>query len=660
MAKSNKFDYTNRKNSGVELGQSIGKALVKEAEKLQKDAEKAATKTRKQSSSSSLEASEVLQDAQAHLINLQAPSKGLGDDGFCALADGLETALKEGTAQASLAVEDLDLSGNDLSTASLARLAPIIELAKHDIKTINLSNNKISVSTDEQVDHWELFLRSFGSCFKLRRLDLSGNRELGDRAYEVFSRVYNSEPPVTPIRLGGDGSVLSLVSEHEDEKYDSAAGDSTTFDEHDDSDKMASGQLLKGRCGLRSIPYITLHATGLTGAGALWLSYILEEHHFPSELLDELNAPPPGTTIRAYQQGLGFGGLDWTENHETLGKDGAYLLQKTETVRRQTLLDDQSAMTGSIVVEGSYSAISQDMRTTRTSVERSRSPPAYRRLSIRSIHTADGGEHEASDLESARKKIQRYVIDHDKVESVDLWRAGLKLVAASRIIAWASPTARKYYIGLSLFQIAPAPIQVSPMAYGPTTNSGRSNKPLVMDAKKANALDAPASRSYASQLTVFPGGNGKVGSPEFALTEVTNSPTTPKVVFKPHRKGAFSESLDLPAVTEKLHSLAVQDHDPARFLKYQQERIDAAPCGLASYRDFEVASHLPEQVMDRVMSFVISKEERRVLSEEQRKAAVAWGQDWATLRTELEWRKRDESSQIWMLLDGVKCLAYGQ
>jgi len=49
-----------------------------------------------------------------------------------------------------------------------------------------------------------------------------------------------------------------------------------------------------------------------------------------------------------------------------------------------------------------------------------------------------------------------------------------------------------------------------------------------------------------------------------------------------------------------------------------------------------------------------------VLSEKQRTAALGWGLDRATLRTELEWRKRDESSQVWMLLDSVKCLAYGQ
>ena len=51
MGKSNKFDFTNRANSGAKLGIIIERDLEKEADKVQKDAEKQAAKARKQSSS---------------------------------------------------------------------------------------------------------------------------------------------------------------------------------------------------------------------------------------------------------------------------------------------------------------------------------------------------------------------------------------------------------------------------------------------------------------------------------------------------------------------------------------------------------------------------------------------------------------------------------
>ncbi|KAI7118595.1 hypothetical protein KC343_g15675, partial [Hortaea werneckii] len=102
MGKSNKFDFSNRPNSGVKLGNSIASALIKEAEKL-------ITKARKQSTDSSA-ASE--KDSSSHCIDLQAPKKALGDDGLAALADGLESALRRGNDLASLALEDLNLSEN--------------------------------------------------------------------------------------------------------------------------------------------------------------------------------------------------------------------------------------------------------------------------------------------------------------------------------------------------------------------------------------------------------------------------------------------------------------------------------------------------------------------------------------------------------------------
>lgn len=115
MGKSNKFDYTNRDNHGVAFGQIIGKALLKDAEKVKADAERHLRKARKQSIGSPNGAREST--STKHTIDLKVPNKALGDDGVCALADGLEAALRSGDAAASLALEDLNLTGNGITTS---------------------------------------------------------------------------------------------------------------------------------------------------------------------------------------------------------------------------------------------------------------------------------------------------------------------------------------------------------------------------------------------------------------------------------------------------------------------------------------------------------------------------------------------------------------
>lgn len=96
MGKSNKFDFTNRPNSGVKLGGIIGRDLEKEADKAQKDAEKQAAKARKQSSSSVVSSqSSSPGDVVIHHLDIKIPSKQLGDEGAIAMADGLKRALEK-------------------------------------------------------------------------------------------------------------------------------------------------------------------------------------------------------------------------------------------------------------------------------------------------------------------------------------------------------------------------------------------------------------------------------------------------------------------------------------------------------------------------------------------------------------------------------------
>ena len=663
MGKSNKFDYTNRSNSGAKLGQIIGSALQKEAEKVKKDADRHAQKARKQSADS-ISGTADSSAFTTHIIDLKAPNKDLGDDGVCALVDGLEIALKDGTAVASLALEDLNLSGNSMTTASLARLAPIIQLARFDFKTLNLSRNKIQVETDEQANQWEVFLRAFKHCFKLRRLDLSNNPKLGTKALEIFARVHTLEPLISPVHPGGEKSVLSLVSEDHETGSPHETGQSLDMEASGEfSPTMANAQFIKRRQGLRSIPYITLHNVGLDDTGALWLSYLLQDHHYPNQLMDELNATNAESLIKTYQQDTNSRGVDWTEN-KAIGKDGTHLLSKTEALRRQLMLDDRATLASPGFGDEADAGFADDEQSRRQSLDptHSRAVQGNRRVSLRSIRTEDGGEHEATELESARKRIQRHIIAYDGGKSVELWSAALKAFRASRMLLYVSPSKRKYYTGEPRFQMPGSEVQEAKVTVQPPSPAdspiAESPPHLTIDTSKAAKLAPTDKASYASKLAATSG--SRTGSPESALTEVTNTPTTPLRLQKPiHRKGAFGEAdaTDSETLTEKLSTLMIRDRSPERFVRYQQIRNAKED---RSFRDVSRASHLPPDLVECIIRLTLTRREREALSEVQMQAAIERGQRRETLMVEREWLKKDESAQVWMLLDSIDCLAYGE
>jgi hypothetical protein len=601
MGKSNKFDFSNRPSSGVKLGHSIASVLTKDAEKILKDVEKAASRARKHSTGSS---SADTKDLLTHHIDIQAPNKELTNDGVAELATGLKEALEKGTSVACLNLEELNLSGNGLTTASLARLAPIIELAKYDLKTLNLSNNRIAIVTDQESREWEVFLKAFRSCRRLRLLDLSKN-SLGSRAMEVLARTYLNEPLTDPGPLGGEASAPRIFLNDEHPLPDS----------DDDPADGSSAFLGPTGSGLRSITLINLDNIGLNDTGALWLSYVLEEYIEPNVPAHAPEDPRMGVT--------------WAKNDATLGRDGRMVLQKTEHERRMSI-----------------SAMSQE-ESSEESMECIVGSPASRGRSGSRSFVGHGSE-----LESIRKRLQRHIIESDGAKSIGLWRAALKTINFSRMLLCLSPQTHHLYAGERLLHLPSSNGSNGSLVTSNGTSASGDQKRLYIDTTKASA-----GSSYAATLT----STGKtVGEPELAITEVTNTPATPKLVFKPHRKGAFSEEgLDVPSVTARLNGLIIRDDGPERYIKHQQKmHVDR------DYRDTVVASHWPRDLIERVIDYAmpgneLPGDEFELMTEKQKRQAVDWGQSREALRMANDWRKKDESSQVWMLLDAVKCLAYG-
>lgn len=128
-------------------------------------------------------------------IELYATDKNLTDDVIADISKNLIRALESREGFPTVHLDELNLGGNAITVHGLIHLQQIIKLAADDLKDLDLSSNRISISTDEDAAAWEMFLGSFRGCTTLRRLDLSGN-PLGPRAFEILLRVYAHQPAV--------------------------------------------------------------------------------------------------------------------------------------------------------------------------------------------------------------------------------------------------------------------------------------------------------------------------------------------------------------------------------------------------------------------------------------------------------------------------------
>jgi Leucine-rich repeat (LRR) protein len=122
--------------------------------------------------------------------------KDLTNIGFFQVAEALVKALTyDGEQGRCTRLEELCLQGNQLTAFSLQNLARVIIVCDQDLRDLDLSDNNITITTDEEARIWDDFLTSFQGCCVLRRLNISGNA-LGPRAFEIFTRVYASEGAV--------------------------------------------------------------------------------------------------------------------------------------------------------------------------------------------------------------------------------------------------------------------------------------------------------------------------------------------------------------------------------------------------------------------------------------------------------------------------------
>jgi hypothetical protein len=288
-----------------------------------------------------------------------------------------------------------------------------------------------------------------------------------------------------------------------------------------------------------------------------------------------------------------------------------------------------------------------------------------------------------------RKRIQRHIIEDRGIGSVELWKAALQIVATSRKLAYiAAPAARRReYAGPCLFRNesvdeesqAGRDQRLDSVAEIDPSGSTSPNEVTASTISPTATITHKSGKSYAATLADIRTG----ARTETAITEVTNTPTTPKRTFKAHRKGAFSEGSDLQSLSERLSNVKMQneEHISEKFLEWQQEKQQREDF---KYRDTATACHLPLSAFDRILAFTLATPEAvstwsldveggvvaaqdgsqikwpgtDLLSRKQQREAYEWGQNSESLAKERKWAGMADSGQQLLLLDAIGCLAY--
>lgn len=537
------------------------------------------------------------------------------------LADGLEAALSKSTAEASLILQDLDLTGNSLTTASLARLAKVIEAAAgDDLRALIISNNQLRVNSDQEAAEWETFLSAFSHCRKVRRLDFSGNAGLGTRAMEVFARVHGRQPQIAPRNTEGKSCGVS----------------------NDEGNVLRSSIELPSSCGapscygLRSIAYINLTGIDITAAGALWLSSVLEDHFFPSQLGLEPSAAEKVASSRKLPLGL-----EYSMDRIVGSKCAAVLLAETEKARHRLLL-----------ANGEGEALSEPSKFSRQ--------PGVRRASL---NGADGG---LTEVDRLRHRIQRHLLTGEGRSEVELWRVAFTILkCCNGILALSLDLAdgsghiaqRKHYTGAYRLPSRASSTSDHSAGLSPDTSPLASplasplSSPLSSPVSLSNSV--PCYRSYAKLVKVAPEDAKRVNH--------ENRPMSPRIVLKPSRRDTASEDKDLAAAAKQMVKLAINQGFVERAVRWQERRIKSEG-GQTVFRDQDIVCHLPKHLLMRSLSTAVSERDVGLLSGEQMDAILTW-----TLRTDrprgetvrqAAWRGKDPSVLAWSTLDAVSCMEY--
>ncbi|RJE18917.1 leucine rich repeat protein [Aspergillus sclerotialis] len=371
--------------------------------------------------------------ARDPILELDISGKKLTDDGLALFIDDLIGCIKfrdndhpDGAAK----VTELLLHGNELTTASLPKIAEVVALSAGDLREFNISMNNIQVNTPEEKLIWQMFLESFNNCYLLKKLDFGDNR-LGTAGMEILARVFiHSDLDF----LEADAEELLGTMHHDEEsnlveemealkinpgKENEGIRGRSKKTSNKAKGRSASSQiapkaltkadLKRYACtrGLRSIPYLILSNTCTSNAAAIHLSSMLSIQRSPEHLLAFL---PPGKALTLPDTTSQCNGIVWLPNDE-IGPLARNMINMGESVR-QALAEKYSDEEGYVSSGGGLSHSDSGDGTSRRKLQK--------KLDVQYTRQA--------------KRVRMETLKNSGAHEVEIWITALKMMVVSRAL----------------------------------------------------------------------------------------------------------------------------------------------------------------------------------------------------------------------------------
>ncbi|RHZ65843.1 uncharacterized protein CDV56_108781 [Aspergillus thermomutatus] len=603
-----KLNYSARKITGLKAGQVVSKDLRKRI-------------------TPGVGAKAAARDPT---VEIDVSGKELTDEGFAEFIDDLIACIKyrdgehlEGSAK----VIELHLQGNQLTVLSLRKLSEVIKLSIADLRELDISHNNLVVCTPEEQEIWYDFLDSFKNCFLLKKFDL-GNNPLGPKGIEILARVYMQSDldfleadadAVVGMNGEGDHEGEAITDELENLKINGKENEATKKASSKQSPKKSKvaqqngsshatcatkkltyAELKQYACtrGLRSIPFLILSNTNLTGSCAVHLSSMLSMHRNPEQLLAFLPSGKGPVLPETAQQ---CKGIIWLPN-DGLGPNECKLLDKAELVREHKSNDDTA-----------NDELSDDDDQN----------AAQRKL------------QKKLDIEHARlaKRVCIEALKKEGIHSNDIWRVALKMMVVARALLLDDKD-----------RAVEAPSEEEPSGVEETGERAEDEEE-TMEQSPEYVFDE---YEFFEPIAVGP------FHPDAEYFEA-NFPALRQVQqSNGHDKELRSQEPQEPQESQESQETkeSMPPSQPSRSGK-GKSHPNSAP---RSSRKREWRFGLPFAFWRQIIADAVGAD--GILNHQQQVRIVTYAADWNAVSYELTIKGAEDHQQIWKFLETVKCITY--
>ena len=357
--------------------------------------------------------------------------------------------------------------------------------------------------------------------------------------------------------------------------------------------------------GLRSVPYLILSNTAMTESCALHLSYIITSHRLPHQLLSRVPPAKAGQSaqqLEAYDKDSGCQGVVYLPN-STLTVVGTKVLDLSE-LARVGALDDTAQSENLSDTRTNHHIGSPARRSSEFAMSSFHHDQVNRRKSLTqaTCEEYDTPRHTLGELDRARSRIQGNTLRDVGPGDNDLWFTALKMLSMSRTILLRSFHKKSEYKHQGRQEGKEEPLSYHQPGYVSRTATPRSVTPLgTADPNQSIILRLPGKRKESLVM------------PKLAMTPISHPVTKSNSGSLQHLRQ------DIPYRSSLLGGL-----------------------GMENWRNI----------------IALATDSIGISSKVQQRAIMKWALDRGTLVKEVEILGKQESAQIWKVLEGMGCLAY--